>query len=186
MKDVPHFHAADRRAWRAWLAEHHATETGVWLVYDKGSGRSITWEEIVQEALCFGWVDSVAGTVSETQSKIYVSRRKPGSTWSRINKAHVEALRAAGLMTPAGQEAVDRAKANGAWDALNRSDNLEIPPDLQALLDAEPTAAANFAAFPPSTKRNILQWIYSAKRDETRQRRVSETVRLAAENVRAR
>ncbi|MBA2556972.1 MAG: YdeI/OmpD-associated family protein [Chloroflexi bacterium] len=176
-------YARDRAAWRRWLEEHHATEDAVWLVFDKGRHRTMSWEDIVQEALCFGWVDSKGGKVSDSQSKLYVSRRKPRSAWSRINKAHVETLTAAGLMTPAGQAAIDEARSNGAWEALDRSDNLEMPAELVEGLDDNPVARRHFEAFPVSSRRIILEWIYSAKRPETRQKRVAETVRLAADDI---
>jgi uncharacterized protein YdeI (YjbR/CyaY-like superfamily) len=182
---VTEFYARDRAAWRRWLEEHHATEEAVWLVFDKGRHRTMSWEDIVQEALCFGWIDSKGGKVSDTQSKLYVSRRKRTSAWSRINKAHVEALSASGLMMPAGQAAIDEAKANGSWDALDRSDNLELPAELVAGLAANTVAQRNFEAFPVSSRRIILEWIYSAKRPETRQKRIDETVRLATDNIRA-
>lgn len=179
------FYAADRAAWRHWLLEHHQTETAVWLIYDKGPGRTMAWADIVQEALCFGWVDSRPGKVSETRSKLYVSRRKPKSAWSKINKAYVEQLAAAGLMMPAGLAAVELAKRNGAWEALTKSDNLELPSELVRQLAANQAAHAHFEAFPASAKRAILEWIYGAKRPETRQKRVDETVRLAAQGERA-
>lgn len=145
----------------------------------------MSWEDIVQEALCFGWVDSKPGKVSDTQSKIYVSRRKPKSAWSKINKEHVDKLIRQDLMTPAGQAAIDEAKRNGAWDALNKSDNLEVPEELARLLDANAAAKANFDSFSNSSKRIILEWIYAAKRDETKQKRIKQTVDMAAEGLKA-
>lgn len=185
MENAPHFYAVDRVAWRQWLEQHHTTETGVWLVYDKGKNRKLKWEDIVQEALCFGWIDSRPGKISETQSKIYVSRRKPKSVWSKINKQHIENLQAAGLMMPAGLEAVKVGKQNGSWDALNRSDNLELPTELAEGLAQNPVALKNFNSFSVSSRKMILSWIYEAKRDETFQKRVEQTIRMAQKNLRA-
>ena len=185
MNDVPEFYAKDRAAWRQWLIENHATQKSVWLVFDKGKNRTMSWEDIVQESLCFGCIDSTAGKVSDTRSKIYVSRRKPTSAWSKINKAHIEHLTTGNHIMSAGQAAIDLAKQNGSWDALNKSDNLEQPPELIASFAKNKRAADHFSKFPDSAKRVILAWIYSAKRDETRLKRIQETVTLAEQNIRA-
>lgn len=186
MNDTPLYYAENRHSWRRWLAENHATSRAVWLVYDKGANRKLSWQDIVQEALCFGWIDGRAGKVSETQSKLYVSKRSPKSVWSKINKDHVENLIATGLMTPAGQAAIDEARRNGSWDALNKSDALEIPEDLAIMFETHQVARDNFKRFSNSSKRIILAWIYDAKREETRAKRVLETVRLATQNIKAR
>ena len=182
---VEEFYAKDREAWRGWLEANHASERAVWLVYDKGAGRALSYDDIVEEALCFGWVDSKPGTVSATQSKLYVSARKPASAWSKANKARIDKLTAQGLMTQAGQEAVDRARRNGAWDKLNASDALEVPPELARALAANPAAKAFYDGMAPSSQRIILEWIYAAKTDATRDKRVAETVDLAAEGIKA-
>jgi len=186
MQDAPHFYAKDRTAWRAWLEENHATESAVWLVYDKGPGRKLTWPDIVQESLCFGWIDSRPGKISDAQSKIYISRRKPKSVWSKINKGHVEELTAKGLMWPAGQAAIDIARQNGSWDALNLSDDLIYPLELIAGFEKTPVAKQHFDAFPVSSRRNSLQWIYDAKTEPTRLARVSQIIENAEKNIRLR
>lgn len=185
MSEVVEFYAKDRAAWRKWLEQHHENENAVWLIFDKGKNRTLTWRDIVQESLCFGWIDSTAGTVSDSRSKLYVSKRKPKSGWSKINKAHVEELLENGMMDPAGQAAIDLAKQNGSWDALTKSDNLELPPKLIELFKKNLNAANNFDAFSNSAKRIILQWIYSARREETTEKRIEETVRLAEQNIKA-
>ena len=179
MKDAAEFYPQSRADWRQWLIDNHETGTGVWLICDKGPARKITWPEIVQEALCFGWIDGRANKVSDTQSKIYVSKRKPKGTWSRVNKAHIESLIAAGLMMPAGLAAIEQGKQNGSWDVLNNSDNLINPPELEAEFVKNPLARTHFDSFSPSSKRLILQWIYDAKTDTTRHNRVSQTVESA-------
>ena len=186
MNDAPEFYAKDRAAWRQWLIDNHDTEVAVWLVYDKGPGRTLTGQEVVQESLCFGWIDGRANKVSDTQSKIYVSKRKPKSTWSKINKVHVENLIADGLMMPAGLAAIATAKENGAWDVLNNSDNLIFPPELEAGFGEHPNARANFDAFSPSSKRLILQWIYDAKTETTRFNRVAQTIESAEKGEKVR
>ncbi|WNV77158.1 YdeI family protein [Geodermatophilus sp. DSM 44513] len=178
-------HAADRSAWRSWLADHAATSGGVWLVYDKGPGRRLTYDDVVEEALCFGWVDSRPAALDDTRAMLYVAPRRPGSSWSRKNKQRVARLRAAGLMTPAGEAAVAAAQANGAWSALDAVEDLVEPDDLRAALAAVPAALAHWTAFPPSTRRAVLEWLASAKRAETRAARVATTVAEAAEGRRA-
>lgn len=186
MDKVAHFYAKDRQSWRDWLEKNHQTENAIWLVFDKGKDRTLSWQDIVQEALCFGWIDSRPGKVSETQSKIYVSKRKPRSVWSKINKAHIEKLIAKGLMTPAGIESVEIAKSNGSWNALDLSDNLVYPRELDDMFKQDHEAKANFEKFPVGVKRNTLQWIYDAKREETKIIRIHQIVEAAKKNTRLR
>jgi uncharacterized protein YdeI (YjbR/CyaY-like superfamily) len=176
-----------RDAWRRWLQSHHGSSRGVWVTtYKKSAGeRYVPYDDIAEEALAFGWIDSRRRSVDEQRSQLLVTPRKPRSGWSRINKERVERLEAAGLMTEAGRRAIAVAKENGAWSALDDIENLVEPDDLRRELDADPEARRHWDAFPRSAKRAILDWIVAAKRDETRRRRVSETARLAAQNVRA-
>jgi uncharacterized protein YdeI (YjbR/CyaY-like superfamily) len=179
--------APDREAWRAWLAAHHASEKAAWLVMQKKGSTSpgVTYDEAVEEALCFGWIDSRANKVDETTYRLMMTRRKRGSAWAATNKVRVERLIAEGRMTSAGLELVESAKADGSWDALNDVDDLTMPDDLLGALAANPTAQRYFDAFPDSSKRIILFWIASAKRPETRAKRVATTVELAEHNRRA-
>jgi uncharacterized protein YdeI (YjbR/CyaY-like superfamily) len=185
--DAPLVEVETRAQWRAWLEANHATSSGVWLVtWRSGSGRAgLPYEDGVEEALCFGWVDSRGGRLDEQRSKLYYSPRKPRSGWARTNKARVERLIAAGLMAPAGLAAIERAKANGAWEMLDDVENLVVPDDLAAAFEANPPAADAWAAFPPSARRTILEWIRHAKRPETRAARIAETATAAARNERA-
>jgi len=187
VEDAPHIEAEDRATWRAWLEANHATASGAWLVTRRAaSGRStLDYEASVEEALCFGWVDSRLGKVDEQRTKLYFAPRRPRSAWSASNKARIAGLTAAGLMAPAGIASVERATSNGTWEALDAVERLEVPADLEAALDAAPPAAAYWAAFPRSVRRGILEWIALAKRPETRAARVEETARLAARNERA-
>jgi uncharacterized protein YdeI (YjbR/CyaY-like superfamily) len=178
-----HILAETRDDWRAWLAANHATAPGVWLVtYKKGSGQPhLPWSDVVDEALCFGWIDSRGNKVDAARTKLLVTPRKPGSGWSRINKEKIERLHAAGLITPAGQAKIDAAKADGSWTLLDDVEALVLPPDLAAALAADPAAAAGWDAFPPSAKKPLLWWLASAKRPDTRAKRLAGVLNGAKE-----
>ena len=182
-----HVHPLTRDAWRAWLEQEHAREEGVWLVrYKKATGKpTLTYDEVVEEAICFGWVDSLPRKLDDERSLLYVAPRKPGSGWSRRNKERMAKMAEAGKMAPAGLAKVAAAKADGSWSALDAVENLVVPDDLAAAFEAHPGAAAEWEAFPRSAKRGILEWIQNAKRDPTRRKRVEETARLAQRGERA-
>ena len=186
MADAPQVHAETRAAWRAWLEANHATESGVWLVsWRKGHGPRFPYEEAVEEALCFGWIDSQGANIDEGRSRQYYAPRKPRSGWAATNKARVERLIADGLMRPAGLAAIERAKANGSWSLLDDVEQGIVPDDLAAALAAHPPAAANFDAFPKSARRTLLEWTAQAKRPETRAQRIRAIAEQAAVNLRA-
>jgi uncharacterized protein YdeI (YjbR/CyaY-like superfamily) len=181
------YYAPSRAAWRAWLAENHATALSVWLIiYRKESGTpTLTYDDAAEEALCFGWIDSKPNKRDAQSYYLFIAKRKPKSSWSKVNKDRVARLLAAGQIAPAGQTTIDIAKANGAWAALDAIEEGIVPDDLVAALAKNPSAKGYFEAFPKSVKRGILEWIGNAKRPETRAARIAETVRLAAENIRA-
>jgi uncharacterized protein YdeI (YjbR/CyaY-like superfamily) len=178
---------SSRAEWRNWLMDNHASSKGVWLLsYKAATGKpTITYEEGVLEALCFGWIDSKGNKYDSERSLLYYSPRNPRSNWSALNKTRVAQLTEQGLMTPAGQRMIDLAKETGTWTALEAVDALVIPDDLQTALQASPPAETNFLAFPKSIKQGILQWILNAKRPETRAKRITETATLATQNIRA-
>jgi uncharacterized protein YdeI (YjbR/CyaY-like superfamily) len=180
-------HPLTRAEWRAWLEQNHTRKEGVWLVtYKKASGKPrVEYDESVEEALCFGWIDSKGNKLDQERSLLWFAPRKSSSNWSASNKERVERLTAAGLMTPAGLARIEAAKADGSWNALDAVEALEIPPDLETALGSYSDAGRNFEAFPRSVKRAILEWIVNAKKPETRAKRVEETARLAQENIRA-
>lgn len=180
-------HPKTRTEWRAWLEEHHTSKEGIWLIsYKKGTGKPrIDYDEAVEEALCFGWIDSKANKLDEERSLLWFAPRQPGSGWSKLNKQRVERLMEQGLMMPAGLAKVEAAKQDGSWNALDVIEALEVPPDLEQALTSYQAAKQNFEAFPKSVKRGILEWIASAKKLETRAKRIQETAQLAAENIRA-
>ena len=188
LDDAEFVHADDRETWRAWLAANHATSRGVWLVtWRPRSGRvGLAYEAAVEEALCFGWIDSTAGRFDDDRGKQYYSPRKPRSPWSASNKARVARLIAEGRMTPAGLAAIEQAKANSIWEISDRVERLEIPDDLAAALAAHPPAAANFAAFPPTARKQMLWWVAEAQRPATRASRIATIAQAAAEGRRAR
>jgi uncharacterized protein YdeI (YjbR/CyaY-like superfamily) len=181
------FQAESVGEWRAWLEQNHTRRQGIWLItYKKASGKPhLSYEESVQEALCFGWIDAKGNKLDEERTMLWFAPRKPRTGWSAPNKRRIEVLIADGRMAPAGLAKIEAAKQDGSWTALDAVEALEIPPDLRDALAANPTAQGYFDAFPRSAKRAILVWISQAKKAETRANRVAETVRLAAENVRA-
>jgi len=184
---APYVAAEDRASWRAWLEANHATATGAWLVtWRAGTGHPVLdYESAVEEAVCFGWIDSRTGRVDHERTKLYFAPRQPRSSWSASNKARVERLTAAGRMASAGLAAVQRAKASGTWQHHDAVERLDIPADLEVGMAAQPGAAGHFAAFPPSTRRAILEWIAAARRPATRAARITETAILAGRNERA-
>ncbi|MBC8034108.1 MAG: YdeI/OmpD-associated family protein [Chitinophagaceae bacterium] len=184
---VKTFYAKSAKHWRAWLAKNHQVEASVWLIiYKKESGvATVYYPEAVDEALCFGWIDSKPNKRDDTSYFQFFSKRKPKSNWSKVNKQKVERLLAEGRMAPAGLEMVELAKRTGTWNALNEVEDTVMPPDLKAAFAKDKVASANWNKFPRSSRRGILEWILNAKRPETRNKRIEETVRLAAENIRA-
>ena len=177
---------ASRADWRAWLAAHHQQAESIWLVYrKKAAGGALSYAAIVDEALCFGWVDSLPRKLDESRSMLLVSPRKAGSSWSKVNQAKVARLIADGLMAAPGLAKVEAAQRDGSWDRLRDVEALVEPADLLAALAEHPEASAHWAAFPPSARRGILEWILKAKTDATRRKRVIETAALASQNKRA-
>lgn len=177
-------YAPDRSSWRSWLEKNHRTGIGVWLVYYKvKSGKpSIRYSEAVKEALCFGWIDSKVNTIDAERYQQIFTPRKPRSVWSKLNKQYVEELIEQGLMTEAGLQKIEAAKQDGSWASLDQIEALIIPPDLAQALSANETANKNFAAFSNTTRKNILFWIDSAKRPETRSKRIEQTIKAAIQD----
>jgi uncharacterized protein YdeI (YjbR/CyaY-like superfamily) len=174
--------------WRAWLAANHTRGAGVWLVTWKASapGPTISYEDSVEQALCFGWVDSKGKALDAERTMLWFAPRRSRSGWSRPNKQRIERLLAAGLMAPAGLALVEAAKADGSWTLLDAVEDLIVPDDLAAAFDAHPGARANWDAFPRSPRRAMLEWLVQARKPETRARRVAEIAEKAAHNERAR
>lgn len=180
------FHPADRKAWRQWLNKHHHVKLSVWIIFNKAKSgkRSLTWSESVDEALCFGWIDSKAVTLDEDRYMQFFSRRKPKSVWSRINKEKVTNLIAEGLMTEAGLRSIEIAKENGSWTSLDEVEDLIIPKDLEKAFKQHKGSKTFFTGLSKSVRKAMLQWIAMAKLPETRQRRINEVAELGGKGER--
>jgi len=186
-KDQKTFFAKTRKQWRKWLEKNHAEEKCVWLIFYKKDSKTkgIEYSDAVEEALCFGWIDSTVYKRDEESRYQFFAKRKPGSNWSSSNRERVERLLKLGLITPPGQAMIDIAKKTGTWTATENAEKIIISKDLQMLFNKNKKAFKNFHAFTPSAKKIILAWIYSAKRPETRMERIRKTVELASRNVKA-
>ena len=173
---------------RRWLEQNHAAVRGIWAVtYKKGAGeRHLTYEALVREALCFGWIDGQARGIDEFRTSLLLTPRRSGSGWSRPNKIRITELEAAGLLAPAGIAAIEAAKASGSWTLLDTVEAGIEPPELTAALDADPAARRHWDAFPRSARRAALEWVATAKRPETQANRIAEIARLSAQNIRPR
>jgi len=184
---LPDFHPLSRKEWRGWLKKNHSNSSGVWFVYFKKHTNKprVTYDEAVEEALCFGWIDSLPRKFDDECSKLLFTPRKPKSVWSKLNKERIEKLIAQGQMTDAGLKKIEAAKLDGSWDTLNESDSLKAPEDLAKAFNANKMAKKHFDSFSNSVKRAILQWLLSAKREETRVKRINEIIGMAEQNLRA-
>ncbi len=182
-KDYERHQVHDRAEWRRWLEAKYATAPGLWLVTFKattGKPRP-TYDEIVEEALCFGWIDSQGAVLDDERTMLLLTPRKRRSPWSKLNKARIEHLIATGRMTAAGLAKIDAAKADGSWTIYDAIEALEVPPDLAAALDHDPAARAGFDAFSASNRKQLLWWVASARRESTRADRIAKPVTNAAE-----
>jgi len=184
-KEVKTFCPASTQQWREWLQKYHNKEKSVWLIFykNKSNNPTITWSEAVDEALCFGWIDSIAKPIDEEKFMRFFSRRKANSAWSAVNKEKVHRLIEQGLMTQAGFERIETAKENGSWTILDDVEALIIPADIEKEFQARPNAKSYFLSLSKSDKKNILQWLVLAKHPETRQKRITEIVELADQNM---
>lgn len=180
-KEIEIFYPTNQTDWRKWLEENHVSEQAVWLVfYSKKSGiKSITWSDAVDVALCFGWIDSKKVKIDAETSHQFFSKRKPKSTWSKINKNKVEKLIEQGLMTEAGFASIAIAKQNDSWTILDEVEELIIPADLEAAFADKPNAKDFFLSLSKSVKKIILSWLVFAKTTETRQKRITEIIERA-------
>jgi uncharacterized protein YdeI (YjbR/CyaY-like superfamily) len=185
--NIKTFYAKSQKDWRKWLEKNHQSEKSVWLIiYKKESGKkSVYYPEAVDEALCFGWIDSKPNKRDAESYYQFFTKRNPKSNWSKINKEKVEKLIAKGLMQKAGYAMIEIAKKNGNWTALDKVEDLTLPDELKRQFKKNKKAFENWEKFPPSSKKIILEWILNAKKDETRKNRIEETVKLAEKNLKA-
>jgi uncharacterized protein YdeI (YjbR/CyaY-like superfamily) len=181
------YHPPDLAAWRAWLTANHGIVRGVWVAsWRKASGRDrVPYEDLVEEALCFGWIDSTVNILDDDRGMQLMTPRKPKSGWTRLNKDRFAALEAEGRMTDAGRRAAEVAKANGWWIAYDAVEDMIEPADLAKALDASPAARAAWDGFPPSARKQMLWWVVSAARPATRAGRITKIVAEAAQGRRA-
>jgi len=184
-KDIETFCPKSRRDWRKWLEKNSQTKHSVWLIYFKSSTNvsTISWSEAVDEALCFGWIDSTKKTIDKERYMQYFSRRKPNSIWSKINKEKVAKLIQNNLMKKAGFDSIETAKQNGSWTILDEVEALVIPKDLKEELANDKTSMEYFDSLSKSNKKLLLHWLVFAKRTETRQKRILEIAESASENL---
>ncbi|WP_379992740.1 YdeI/OmpD-associated family protein [Dyadobacter subterraneus] len=184
-KDLKTFCPESRHQWRRWLEENHDRERSVWVIFYKNKSNlpTITWSEAVDEALCFGWIDSIAKPIDEEKFMRFFSKRKAKSVWSAINKEKIKRLIDEKLITKAGFECIEIAKQNGTWTILDHVEALVIPEDLEKELQKRPSAKSYFSSLSKSDKKGILQWLVQAKRSETREKRIIEIAELAEQNL---
>lgn len=181
MDEAERFEPASMDEWSQWLADHHDTVRGVWLVSRrKDVDKAFSYAESVVEALRYGWVDSTQKPVDEARSMMWFAPRRSGSMWTRINKGRVARLEEAGLMEPAGTAAVVAAKESGMWTLMDPVEDLVVPDDLAAAFDAHPGSRQHWESFSPSSRKMMLAWIVLAKKPETRAVRVLSTAAKAA------
>jgi uncharacterized protein YdeI (YjbR/CyaY-like superfamily) len=184
-KEPETFCPASRKEWRKWLKENHQTKQSISLIlYKKESGKpTLDWSEAVEEALCFGWIDSTRRPLDKERFLQFFSKRKPKGTWSKVNKEKVKQLIADGLMTKAGLESIETAKQNGAWTILDTVEELTIPKDLEKEFKAHPGSKKYFMSLSKSVKKMMLHWLVMAKRPETRQKRITEIAEQAGKGM---
>jgi len=185
-KEIHYFKNAS--AWREWLHENHNTSTGVFLIFYKvGSPfESMRWEEAVQVALCYGWIDSTVRNIDEHTRKQLFTPRKNKSFWSKVNKAYIEKLIADNLMHESGLAKIEIAKQNGSWTSLDTVESLSIPEDLALAFEQNKTAFDNYQNFSPSYRKSYLYWLNQAKREETRKTRIATIIDLCTQNKKSR
>ena len=184
-EDRETFYPTSRLEWRQWLTEHHSSKQSVWLIQYKKKSKvaTISWSEAVEEALCFGWVDSKRIPVDEEKFMQFFCRRKAKSTWSKINKDKVQQLINSGMMTPAGLESIAIAKQNGSWTILDDVEELRIPSDLDEAFASLAGSKEYFMSLSKSVKKMLLQWVVLAKRPDTRQQRINEIAEFASQKL---
>jgi uncharacterized protein YdeI (YjbR/CyaY-like superfamily) len=185
MHEIETFCPTSQQDWRQWLTENHCSKQSIWLIYYKKQTQkpSISWSEAVDEALCFGWIDSTAKSIDSETYRQFFCKRKPNSVWSKINKEKVERLLANNLIAPAGLESINIAQQNGSWSILDDVEALKMSEDLATAFAAQPDALNFFLSLSKSVQKSILQGLVLLKRTETRQKRIAEIVARAAQKL---
>lgn len=185
-KELESYYPKSRADWRKWLEKNHNSRQSVWLIYFRVSSKkpSLSWSEAVDEALCFGWIDSTKKTIDKESYMQYFSKRKPNSTWSIINKDKVAFLTQNKLMKEAGYKTIETAKQNGTWTFMDDIEKLIIPDDLKIALNKNERSMEFYQSLSKSNKKGLLYWVLIAKRKETRKKRITEIVQSAAKGER--
>lgn len=188
MEEKEHLYFKNDKEWREWLHDNHHSSTGVYLILYKVSSpiESMRWEEAVQVALCYGWIDSTAKRLDDHRRRQLFTPRKDKSVWSKLNKSYIEKLVADNLMHQSGLLKIETAKKNGSWTSLDTVENLETPTDLQLQFNQNEIAFVNYQNFSPSYRKNYLYWLNQAKREETRLKRIAEIIDLCNKNIKSR
>jgi uncharacterized protein YdeI (YjbR/CyaY-like superfamily) len=184
-RDLPLVQPRSRSSWRAWLRKHHDSSSGVWLVYaKKHTGiASLTYADAVEEALCFGWIDSLVHPIDDSHYRQVFTPRKAKSAWSALNKKRVEQLIASRQMTAAGMTMIELAKTNGQWDALAKTEALTMRPELRKALNANAAAKRNWPTYTASQQKAFLRMVDGAKTAETRAKRVARVLDIVARKL---
>jgi uncharacterized protein YdeI (YjbR/CyaY-like superfamily) len=184
-QSLPVVQPKSRKAWRAWLEKNHASSSGIWLVYAKKHTGipSLTYAEAVEEALCFGWIDSLVHSIDDSRFKQIFTPRKETSAWSALNKKRVEQLIASRQMTVAGMKMIELAKTNGRWNAHAKTDALTMPPELKKALDGNGTAKKNWHTYTASQQKAFLRMVADAKTPETRAKRVARVLEIVGQKL---
>ena len=188
MRDLPEIHFERDTDWYDWLLNNHNKEKGVYLIFYKLELKipTMRWEEAVKVAICFGWIDSTVKSLGNGKRRQYFCPRNPKSTWSALNKKHVAQLTKEGSIHESGYKMIELAKATGTWTAMDDVENGIIPEDLQKSFDNNPRAFENYQNFARGYRKSYLSWLHSAKREETRLKRITEIIRLCEANIKSR
>ncbi len=186
--EIPEFYFKNDTEWRNWLHDHHNNYKGIYLIFYKVDSKqpSMRWEEAVKVALCYGWIDSTVKRLDHERRRQYFCPRKPKSVWSKLNKTYIIDLIEQGLMHKSGLSSIEIAKNNGSWIALDDVENGIIPEDLQKAFDQNAVAFNNYNNFAKGYRKNYLYWLHQAKRQETRDKRITAIIEFCEKNIKSR
>ncbi|MFS4456707.1 YdeI/OmpD-associated family protein [Maribacter sp. 2304DJ31-5] len=188
VKSIPELYFVNDREFREWLHKNYSRKEGVYLIFYTVAHEkeSMRWEEAVRVALCYGWIDSTVKSLGNGKRRQYFCPRKPKSVWSKVNKTHIEELESVGLIHESGLKAIEIAKGNGSWIALDDVENGIVPKDLKTAFDENPEAFMHYQGFTQGQRKSYLYWLNQAKREETRQKRIKEIIRCCKANIKSR
>ena len=188
MSEIPELYFKNDKEWRKWLHKNHLSLKGIYLIFYKveHKNESMRWEEAVKVALCYGWIDSTVKSLGDGKRRQYFTPRNPKSVWSALNKRYVLELIEIDLMHDSGLKIIEIGKQNGSWTALDDVEKGIIPEDLQYEFDKNPNAFENYQNFAPSYRKGYLYWLNQAKREATREKRITEIIQLCANNIKNR